>query len=111
MPDTMADRRASARYPIILIAEVRELQGGMKLSAQTSDLSRTGCYVDTLTPFPKGSSVRIKLSRDDETFEATGKVMYVSTGLGMGMQFDEPLPLKQADMLERWLQWAAKQPE
>jgi hypothetical protein len=111
MPDTMADRRNAPRYPMILVAEIRELHGDVKLSARTSDLSRTGCYVDTLNPFPQGSSVRIKLSRDDETFDALGKVMYVSQGLGMGIHFEESLPTKQLATLERWLQWAAQHPE
>ena len=111
MPDTMADRRNATRYPMILIAEIRDLQGENKLSARTSDLSRTGCYIDTLNPLPKGSSVRIKLLRDDKTFEAVGKVMYVSPGLGMGIQFDEPLPPKQVVLLENWLQHGAKQPD
>jgi PilZ domain len=110
-PDTMADRRIAPRYPVILIAQVRDLNGEKKFNARTSDLSRTGCYVDTLTPLPKGSSMRITLMRFEEIFEATGTVMYVSPGLGMGVRFEEPLPRDQIAVLESWLQRTANQRE
>jgi len=111
MPDTMADRRIAPRYPVILIAQVRDLNGEKRFSARTSDLSRTGCYIDTLTPLPKGSSVRIRLARTDESFEAAATVMYVSPGLGMGVRFEEPIPQDQIALLESWLQYAANQRE
>lgn len=109
MPDTMADRRIAPRYAVTLIAEIRDSNGEKKFNARTSDLSRTGCYVDTLTPLPKGSSLRIKLTRKDETFEAACKVMYVSPGLGMGVQFENPLPSQQAAVLDIWLLSATKE--
>jgi len=111
MPDTMADRRIAPRYPVILIAQVQGLNGEKKFSARTSDISRTGCYVDTLTPLPKGSSILIRLMRLEEVFEAKGTVMYISPGLGMGVRFEEPMPASQVAVLENWLERAAKQSE
>jgi len=105
----MADRRIAPRYPVTLVAEIRDPNGEKKFNARTSDLSRTGCYVDTLTPLPQGSVIRIKLTRRDESFEAAGKVMYVSQGLGMGIQFEDPLPPKQAAVLDIWLKSAARE--
>jgi PilZ domain len=109
MPDTMADRRVAPRYSIILIAHVQGLNGEKRFSARTSDLSRTGCYLDTLTPLAKGSSIHVKLICREESFEAKGTVMYVSPGLGMGVRFEEPLPSDQIAILESWLQGAGKQ--
>jgi hypothetical protein len=110
MPDRMAERRAAPRYPLILIAEVTELPSGTKLSARTSDVSRTGCYIDMLNPIPPGSKIRLKLFRDDGTFEVIAKVIYISQGLGMGVAFEEHVPADRLAILDRWLEAAARQP-
>jgi len=110
MPDKMADRRVAPRYPIILSAELTELSGGTKLIGRTSDISRTGCYIDTYQPYRSGSAIHIKLTRGPESFEVRGTVRYVSPGLGMGILFEEQIPAKQLATLDRWLEMAAKQP-
>lgn len=102
MPDVTVERRSAPRYPMVLAAEVVELPRGAKLSARTSDISRTGCYIDTLNPLPQGSQARIRLTHNDELFEALGRVMYVSPGLGMGVAFSEVAEEQQV-RLDRWL--------
>jgi PilZ domain len=109
MPDKMADRRVTPRYPIILRAELIELVGGAKLVARTSDLSRTGCYVDTRQTLASGSAIRIKLTQGSDSFEVQATVRYVSPGLGMGVQFEQ-IRAKQLAILDRWLEVGAKQP-
>jgi hypothetical protein len=104
MPDVMSDRRNSPRYSIVLLATISEIGSESKVSARTSDVSRTGCYIDTLNPFPKGSTVRVRLTNGGETFEAKATVMYVSPGLGMGVQFQEPVEAKQLAILDSWLE-------
>lgn len=106
MPDVMADRRNSPRYSLIVVAALIESGSDARISARTSDVSRTGCYVDTLTPFAKGKTLRVILTRGDETFEAEGKVTYVSPGLGMGIQFDQPVDAHHLAVLDRWLEKA-----
>lgn len=101
MPDVM-ERRAAARFPLILAAEINEMPNGATLHARTSDVSRTGCYIDTLNPVPAGTMVRTRLTRNGEVFEAIAKVVYVSPGLGMGLHFAEP-PAAQLSVLDRWL--------
>jgi hypothetical protein len=110
MPNMMADRRVTLRYPLVVRAEVVELSGGAKLSARTSDLSRTGCYVDTLQPLLSGSAIRIRLTQGSESVEVHGKVRYVSPGMGMGVQFDDQISVEQLTILDSWLEAAAKQP-
>ncbi len=107
MPDVTADRRNSTRYALILVAIVTEIESEARLSARTSDVSRTGCYVDTLNPISKGKAVYVTLSRGDETFETKGRVMYVSPGLGMGIKFDEPIDAEALATLNRWLEKAS----
>lgn len=105
MPDVTVERRNAPRYPLVLAAEVVELPRGARLSARTSDISRTGCYIDTLNPVPHGSQVRVRITHEDETFEATGRIVYVSYGLGMGVAFTEVTP-EQQQRLDRWLEAA-----
>jgi PilZ domain-containing protein len=108
MPKMSADRRAAPRYPIILVAEVTEIPSGTILDARTSDMSRTGCYIDTLNPIPAGTPIRLKLSGESEIFETAGKVVYVSAGLGMGVAFVGPPAANQLAILDRWLDEAAQ---
>jgi PilZ domain len=108
MPDVMADRRQTPRYPLVMMAEVTALSTGAKLTTRTSDISRTGCYLDTLNPVPKGQRIHLRLVQKGQSFEAAAIVMYVSKGLGMGVRFQEDLSPQQVAILERWLEEAAK---
>ncbi len=58
MSGSMQDKRNDPRVPLIAAAEVTEVATGTRLSARTSDLSRTGCYIDTLNPTPVKTVVR-----------------------------------------------------
>jgi hypothetical protein len=108
MPDAMTDRRAAPRYSLILLAEVTDLVSSTKLTARTSDLSRTGCYIDMLNPLPRGTKIHVRLQNEKEVFESPATVMYVSPGLGIGVAFAENLPTNQQVVLDRWLTAAAK---
>jgi hypothetical protein len=107
MPEVVSDRRGAQRFPLILVVEVAEYPTGAKLNARTSDVSRSGCYIDTLNPIQKGSTVRLKLTHKGESFETIATVMYVSPGLGMGIAFQEPIQPSQLPILDRWLRSAS----
>jgi hypothetical protein len=108
MPNVMVERRIAPRFQLILVAEVTEVASGTKLNARTSDVSRTGCYIDTLNPTPVGTPIRVKLTREGEAFESAGRIIYISPGLGMGVAFQEPVPADQQAILDRWLAEAAQ---
>lgn len=99
----MQNRRNAERRPLILVAEVTEIDSGARLSARTSDVSRTGCYIDTLNPNPTGTVVRVKLTREGADLNLLGRVVYVSPHLGMGVRFDESISPAQLAILDRWL--------
>jgi hypothetical protein len=103
MPGTMNDRRDSKRVPLILAVEVIEVQSGTRLSARTSDVSFTGCYIDTLNPTPTGTVVRVKLNHNGEELDLLARIVYVSPRLGMGVRFDESISSDQLAILGRWL--------
>jgi hypothetical protein len=99
----MQNRRNAPRVPLILVAEVTEVESGARLSARTSDVSRTGCYIDTLNPTPTGTVVRVKLSHDGEELDLLSRIVYISPRLGMGVRFDESINADQLAILDRWI--------
>ena len=103
MAGTMQDRRDAQRLPLIIAVEVVEVDSGARLAARTSDVSRTGCYVDTLNPTPTGTVVRVKFDHNGEQLDLLARIVYVSPRLGMGIRFDESITPDQLALLGRWL--------
>lgn len=99
------ERRRSPRFPFIASAEVLEENNGSQLSACVSDISATGCYVDTINPLPGGTPVRVKIFNETQSFEASATVAYSVVHLGMGLGFSE-VPQSSRDVLQQWLQAA-----
>jgi hypothetical protein len=108
MPDAMTDRRVAPRYPLVLLAEVTDQLSSTKFTARTSDVSRTGCYIDMPRPLPRGTQIQVRLHDQKEMFESLATVMYVSPGLGIGVAFAENLPANQREVLNCWLAAYAK---
>ena len=97
-----AKRRSVQRCPLVASAEVTEVHSGALLSARISELGLGGCYVDALNPFPEGTLVRLRILRDEGTFETEAKVAYCDPRFGMGMAFTEMTP-DQRSILEAWI--------
>ena len=66
MPDAMTDRRVAPRYPLVLLAEVTDQLSSTQFTARTSDVSRTGCYIDMLSPLPRGTQIYVRLHNQKE---------------------------------------------
>ncbi|HUK31242.1 MAG TPA: PilZ domain-containing protein [Candidatus Acidoferrum sp.] len=98
-----AERRQGPRYGINADTEVEEPESETKISGRTADLGMGGCYVDSLTTFPAGTSVQVRISRGGHTFEADARVLYGKSGMGMGIAF---LGMGQEEkaLLEKWIQ-------
>ena len=108
MTNVMADRRDAPRFALTLVAIVTDSSNSNALNARSSDVSRSGCYIDTLHPLPPGAQVKIQLRSGDEIFETPAKVVYMCPGLGMGVNWGTDLAEKHLAILDRWLQVAAK---
>ncbi|HEU5409477.1 MAG TPA: PilZ domain-containing protein [Candidatus Acidoferrales bacterium] len=91
-----AERRNTIRYQLTVAADVIEVKSGTRFSTRTTDLGPGGCFVDTLMPLPVGSSVNVRLHKDNMAFETAGTVTFSQAGLGMGIRFEEVPPEKQA---------------
>lgn len=81
------ERRRNLRFPVVAMVEVTDIKSQAKITGRTNDLGLGGCYVDTLSPFPVDSSVKLVIARDANTFVAEGKVVYSQHGMGMGIAF------------------------
>jgi hypothetical protein len=99
---TAQERRAVPRYPFSASAEAVHLQADTRLSGRVSDLSKGGCYVDTISPFPMGAEVKIRIVQNDQSFVALGQVLYSSVGFGMGISFTK-IEAKKQVVLDGWL--------
>jgi PilZ domain len=110
MTNSIENRRKASRYPLVLRVELTDIVSAVEITARTSDVSRTGCYIDMASPLPRGSQVRIKLHNGREALETDAVVRYVSPGLGVGVEFSAPTDSEKLAMLDRWLSAAAKIP-
>jgi hypothetical protein len=97
-----SERREARRYAFICSAELMNVDGSMRISARTSDLSLTGCYIDTLNPFPVGTRVLLHLVKNNQRLEFYAEVTSCHMGSGMGLNFDRLTPA-QVDTVVSWL--------
>src|SRR5580658_1083960 len=86
------ERRTAPRYPFTASTEAIETRSGARILGRTADLGRGGCYVDTISPFPVGTIVTIRINRLNQSFQAEGKVVFSQTGMGMGVAFTTSEP-------------------
>ena len=96
------ENRAQVRFPFTAAAEICELHSQTRLTGRCSDLSSGGCYIDTISPFPVGAVVRVRLERDPRGFEAKAVVAYAHVSMGMGLAFTEIQSEHQA-VLRFWI--------
>ncbi len=82
-------RRSDLRYTFIATIEVIDANSGRQIVSATSNLSRYGCHVTTITPFLPGTSVKLTIKHQGITVECAGKVVYAISGEGMGVHFEK----------------------
>ena len=87
-----SERRRYLRFPFTAAVDVFEPQSKAKISGRTTDISQEGCYVDTISPLPVGTIVKICLTKERVTFEANAKVVLSQAGMGMGVASISTVP-------------------
>jgi hypothetical protein len=90
------------RYTFIATTELTDSASAMRLSGRITEISRQGCYVDTLNALPVATLLNVRISRDQGTFVTKGKIIYVDERIGMGVVFLDP-PKDQLEILDAWL--------
>ena len=101
-PASEADRRAHPRYAFTATAEVVATESGARMKARVSDLSQQGCYLDTATPLPLGTSTDVRIMKSAKSFEARATVVYNQPRKGMGLMFHATGP-EQIGTLDSWI--------
>jgi hypothetical protein len=82
----MSDRRRFPRYPCTGAAEIFQ-SGQLWGWATVSDLSRCGCYLETLAPLPLGAEVGLRLAVAGTILDINAKVVCATPLVGIGMEF------------------------
>ena len=96
------ERPRAHRYSFIATVELTDLQFGIQMKEQTSDLSLFGCHVNTLKPWLAGTRVRIRITHRGAIFAAFGRIAYVQPNVGMGIFFTG-IEKKDELTLEKWI--------
>jgi len=97
------ERRTNRRCSFIASAQLVDLNSNSRLVARTADIDRGGCYIDTLNPLPAGTTVLLRVRRENQSFKANAEVIFAQTGIGMGLAFIAA----EAEQLRTLDQWVA----
>ena len=100
------ERRRVPRIRFKATSVVAEIGSTQVVVAQTTELSRYGCFVKTIKPYPQGTRVHIEMAEAGTTFSASGVVAYVA-GDGMGVIFSM-VEHENYEILARWLSRAPR---
>lgn len=95
------EQHRATRHRFAARVEVVDVESEKQVTAITGDLSIFGCFIETATPFPRGTKVRLRINHHGSTFAAIGQVSY-SKPAGMGIRFGTIEPAHQ-QTLEKWL--------
>ena len=91
MASSENERRASRRLKIAVPIELCTEEGDSPIRGATSDLSLSGCYIETLFPFPAGTKLEITL-RLESTIVVTATAVTCDPQVGNGIRFNRMLP-------------------
>ncbi len=94
------ERRQAARHPFFATAEITELRTRYFVIARTNELSRSGCYMDMLSPLGAGTALEVRIIHDGETVDIPARVVHSEPNVGMGLSFG---PSDSCQALDRWL--------
>ncbi len=97
-----SERRQFPRYSFTGTFEATEPNSETRIHGRTADLSEGGCYADTMSPLPAGTVVKVRISKENRSFESQATVAYAVAGMGMGLRFESTDPQQVAN-LRRWL--------
>ena len=97
-----ADRRQAPRYGVVAVADLTDSENGKLLSGTITQISRSGCYVDSPKTLPVGTTLKVIIFRDQQTFVAKASVIHVQEQMGMGVAFLDASK-DQFEILNSWL--------
>src|ERR1700722_17231629 len=81
------EMRSCTRYPFSSGVEAFDIQANTRVMGRLSDISKNGCYMDTICPFAEKADVSLTITKDEQSFTTQAKVVYSQMGMGMGLLF------------------------
>jgi len=85
------ERRHDRRVKVSVPVEIHVDGASSPIRGATSDLSVSGCYIETLYPFPVGTALDLKLQLET-TLPVDAAVVTCDPQVGNGIQFGRMLP-------------------
>jgi len=101
-PTPIVERRSHPRFSFTAAVEALDSQHRTRMNARTTDIGKGGCYVDTFSPFPPKTPVKVRLTSEKTSFVAEARVISSKTGMGMGLEFTSIEP-QQMFVLDKWI--------
>jgi len=106
MPPPENERRGYARLKVKVPIEVFTEGSDSPIRGATSDLSLSGCYIETIFPFPAGTNLELKLQLES-TLLLLATVVTCDPQVGNGIRFTRMLP-EDIEELRAFLEAAEK---
>ncbi len=98
------DRRQHARIKVRVPVEIQTDASGSPIRGATADLSLSGCYIETIFPFPIGTNLDLRLSIETTVLIAA-TVVTCDPQVGNGIRFIRMLA-EDREALEAFLEAA-----
>lgn len=109
MHDSSQNRRESSRLKIRVPIEIEVEGGASPIRGATADLSAGGCYIETMFPFPLGTTLDLKLQLEGTLLVAATVVTY-DPQVGNGIRFERMLA-EDREELQKYLEAIEKDEE
>jgi hypothetical protein len=91
------EQRSSPRIKVQVPVELRLPGNDVPLRGATSDLSESGCYIESIFPHPLGTVLEMSLTVNG-TILAVGTVVTRDPQVGNGIRFTKMLPEDQEEL-------------
>jgi hypothetical protein len=89
------ERRESTRIKVSVPVELFTPESDVPHRCATTDLSQSGCYIESMLPFPIGTVFEMSLQLE-ETLLVVGTVVTRDPQVGNGIKFTRMLPEDRA---------------
>jgi hypothetical protein len=93
------EKRQHPRRAILIDCEIDGMSG-LAAATRISDLSVTGCYVESRAQASVGAYIMIRLTFGGALITLTGRIAHAQPSVGFGMEFD---PIS-ADIIQAFLE-------
>ena len=97
-----SDRLESLRLKVRVPIEIEVGGGSSPIRGATADLSAGGCYLETMFPFPLGTTLDLKLQLES-TLLVAATVVTCDPQVGNGIRFERMLP-EDREELQKYLE-------